>query len=99
MMRLCDRRGTTAIEFAVSITLVLMLVFSMIDIGLLYLAQQTLNYGVSAASRWAVVNSTSANATNVASQFVAAATPGMGVVGVGLRQAWARRAPPNPTSS
>jgi Flp pilus assembly protein TadG len=78
MMRLCDRRGTTAIEFAVSITLVLMLVFSMIDIGLLYLAQQTLNYGVSAASRWAVVNSTSANATNVASQFVAAATPGLG---------------------
>jgi Flp pilus assembly protein TadG len=78
MMRLCDRRGTTAIEFAVSITVVLMLVFSMIDIGLLYLAQQTLNYGVSAASRWAVVNSASANATNVASQFVAAATPGLG---------------------
>jgi Flp pilus assembly protein TadG len=78
MMRMRDRRGTTAMEFALSITLVLMLVFSMIDIGLLYLTQQTLNYGVLAASRWAVVNSAGANAANVASHFVTAATPGLG---------------------
>jgi Flp pilus assembly protein TadG len=73
-----DRHGTTAVEFAVCLSVLLMLVFTVIDVGLLYLAQQTLNFGVEAATRYAVVNSASANSTSVTSRFVTAATPGLG---------------------
>lgn len=83
MSRARGRRGTTAVEFAVSISLVLTLAFTVIDIGLLYLAQQTLNYGVEAASRYAVVNSDIANTTNVTSRFVTAATAGLGATRAG----------------
>jgi Flp pilus assembly protein TadG len=73
-----DRRGVTAIDFAVSISLVLMLLFTVFDLGMLYLAQQTLNYGVAAAVRYAVVNSTGANAGNVTSSLRGAVTPLLG---------------------
>ncbi len=78
-----DRRGTTAVEFAVCISLVLILVFLVLDIGLVYLTQQTLNFGVEAASRYAVVNSASANTTSVTSQFVSAVTSALGATRAG----------------
>ncbi len=76
--RRSDRRGTTAAEFAIAISVVLLLTFAVIDLGRLYFYQHALDYGVEKASRYAVVNSASATATTVKSQFVAALTPAVG---------------------
>ncbi len=75
--------GTTAIEFAIAISVVLALVFGVIDLGLLFLAQHALNYGVAAAARYAVVNSTVATTTTVQSKFTTAITPALGTTQAG----------------
>jgi Flp pilus assembly protein TadG len=66
------------VEFAIAISVVLALVFGVIDLGRLFLAQHALNYGVAAAARYAVVNSTVATTTTIASKFTAAVTPALG---------------------
>ena len=78
MIRRRQRGGTVAVEFAVVASVLLMLTFTAIDLGLLYLTQQALNDGVSQAVRWAAVNSTSDSAANIASRFSAAVTPVLG---------------------
>jgi Flp pilus assembly protein TadG len=70
-------RGAAAVEFAVAISVVLVLMFAMFDLGLLFAAQHALNYGVAVAARYAVVNSTASVAT-IKSQFVTAITPAVG---------------------
>jgi len=72
------RRGATAVEFAVVSTVLLMLICTAVDLGLLYLAQQTLNNGVAQAVRYAAVNSTSGSVANITNRFVAAVTPALG---------------------
>jgi Flp pilus assembly protein TadG len=69
--------GTTAVEFAVVISVLLALVFGTIDLGRLFVAQHALNYGVTAAARYAVVNST-ATTTAIKNQFTNAITPALG---------------------
>lgn len=78
MRRIASRRGTTAVEFAVASSVLLMLMFTAIDLGLLYLAQQALNDGVAQAIRYAVVNSSDSSSASIASQFDTAATPALG---------------------
>jgi Flp pilus assembly protein TadG len=70
--------GTTAVEFAIAIGVVLALVFAVIDLGRLFLAQHALNYGVVAAARYAVVNGTVATTTTIQNKFTAAITPALG---------------------
>ena len=76
-----DRRGVTSIEFAVAIGAVLIVVLAILDLGRLFAAQHTLNYGVEKALRYAVVNSSTATATSVADKFRTAVTPGLGAAG------------------
>jgi Flp pilus assembly protein TadG len=71
-------RGTTAVEFAIAISAVLVLVFAIIDVGRLYADQHALDYGIEKAVRYAVVNSTSATAATIKSQLVSAITPVVG---------------------
>jgi Flp pilus assembly protein TadG len=77
MTPLLGTRGAVAAEFAVAITVVLVLMFAMFDLGLLFAAQHALNYGVAAAARYAVVNST-ASVSTIKSKFVTAITPAVG---------------------
>ena len=81
MIALRDRRGVASIEFAVAIGVVLTVVFAILDLGRLFAAQHTLNYGVEKAVRYAVVNSDVATAASVAATFRTAATPGLGAGG------------------
>jgi Flp pilus assembly protein TadG len=77
-----DTRGTTAVEFAIAISVVLVLIFAMFDMGWLFVTQHALNYGVEKATRYAVVNS-SASAATIKSQFVSAVTPALGATQAG----------------
>lgn len=81
MIALRDRRGVASIEFAVAIGVVLTVVFAILDLGRLFAAQHTLNYGVEKAVRYAVVNSDVATVASVAATFRTAATPGLGAGG------------------
>jgi Flp pilus assembly protein TadG len=77
MIRRIDARGSTAAEFAVSMSVFLVLVLAVIDIGRLYADQHALDYSVEKAVRYAVVNST-ASTTTITSQFTNAITPAVG---------------------
>jgi Flp pilus assembly protein TadG len=78
MRRFADRRGATALEFAVSILVVLTLAFATFDLAWLFATQHAMNYGVEKAVRYAVVNSASATTATIKSQFVTAVTPVLG---------------------
>jgi len=73
-----DNRAVTTVEFSVVLTFVLMLVFTVLGLGMLYLGQQAMNYGVERAARYAVVKSATATASTVASAFRAAVAPALG---------------------
>lgn len=73
-----DRRGAAALEFAVAGTVVMMLLLAAFDIGLLFLAQRGIDYGIYKAARWAAVNSTSLSTANVLAQFKAATSATLG---------------------
>jgi Flp pilus assembly protein TadG len=73
-----DRRGVTGIDFAVAISVVLVLVFAIIDLGSLFAAQHALDYGVVQAARYAVVNSTSATTSSITDVLRDAITPAIG---------------------
>ena len=95
MTRVLGRRGTAAIEFAVASTVLLMLIFTALDVGLLYLAQQALSNGVAQAVRYAAVNSASSSSSTVTSQFVSAVTPALGATETGLCHVTVSYAPAN----
>ena len=95
MMRAGFRRGTTAVEFAVISTVLLMLICTAVDLGLLYLAQQALNIGVAQAVRYAAVSSTSSSVASITSRFVAAVTPALGAARAGSCQVGVSFSPKN----
>jgi Flp pilus assembly protein TadG len=71
-------RGTTGVEFAVVLPVTLIMVFAIIDGGLLFADQHALDYAVENAVRYAVVNSASATTTTITNTLVAAITPAVG---------------------
>ncbi|HVC61984.1 MAG TPA: TadE/TadG family type IV pilus assembly protein [Acetobacteraceae bacterium] len=83
MSRAIARRGTTAVEFAVASAVLLMLTFTAMDLGMLYLAQQALNNGVAQAMRYAAVNSGSSSDASITSRFDTAVTPVLGAAQAG----------------
>lgn len=93
--RTARRHGTAAVEFAVASSVLLMLIFTAVDLGLLYFSQQALNNGVARAARYAVVNSTSSTAASITSQFTAAVTPLLGATQAGRCHVAVSYAPSN----
>lgn len=89
------RRGTAAIEFALASTVLLMLIFTAIDLGLLYLAQEALNNGVTQAVRYAAVNSATSSTASVTSRFDSVVTPALGATEAGNCQVSVSYAPSN----
>jgi Flp pilus assembly protein TadG len=73
-----DRRGATALEFALVAPMVLTLLIGLLDLGRLFGDQYALDQGVAVAARYAVVNSTSASAATIQSQFTTAVKPLLG---------------------
>jgi Flp pilus assembly protein TadG len=73
-----DRRGVAALEFAAVGSVLLILLFAIFDIGLLYLTQRGLDYGIYRAARWASVNSASLTTANVLAQFKIATSATLG---------------------
>ena len=73
-----DRRGAAALEFAAAGTVILILLLAIFDVGLLYMAQRGLDYGVYRAARWASVNSSSLTTANVLAQFKTATSATLG---------------------
>jgi Flp pilus assembly protein TadG len=70
--------GGVATEFAISVSVVLILMVGVIDLGRLFATQHALDYGAERASRYAAVNSTSATSATIKSQLVTAITPAVG---------------------
>ena len=95
MKRIASCRGAVAVEFAVALTLILMLTFTVIDLGRLYLAQQALDLGVSQAARFAAANSATSNTDSIRSRFVAAASPALGATQVSRSHVATSFAPSN----
>lgn len=73
-----DRRGDVALEFAIVLPLVLMLLLGIIDVGRLLGDQHALDRGVEVAARFAAVSSASADATTITTQFNKAIQPLLG---------------------
>ena len=67
-----------ALEFAVAATVIMILLLAVFDIGLLFLAQRGIDYGIYKAARWATVNSSSLSTANVLAQFQAATSATLG---------------------
>lgn len=68
-----DARGTTSLEFAAAGLVITMLMLAIFDVGLLFMAQRGLDYGVNQAARWAAVNSKSLSVASVLARFQSAA--------------------------
>ncbi len=73
-----DRRGTTALEFALVAPIVLMLLFGIFEFGRLIGDQHALDYGVDAAARYAIVSSGSATTSSITATFNSAVAPLLG---------------------
>jgi Flp pilus assembly protein TadG len=99
MSKVTSRRGTTAVDFAVISSVVLMLIFTPVDLGLMYVAQQALNDGVAQAIRYAVVNSTTSSSTSITSRFTTAVTPELGAATAGRCQVTVTFSPSNTVGS
>ena len=67
-----DARGSASLEFAVAGLVIMVLTLAIFDVGLLFLAQRGLDYGVNQAARWASVNSATVSPSTVLSQFQSA---------------------------
>jgi Flp pilus assembly protein TadG len=76
-----ERRGTTALEFALVAPMVLTLMIGLLDIGRLFGDQYALDQGVAVAARYAVVNSALASVTSIESMFKQAVQPLLGGCG------------------
>ena len=63
----CGQRGATAVEFAVVVPIVLMILFGIIEYGRYFFVRNIMDSAAREAARYAVVNSTAATAANVQS--------------------------------
>jgi Flp pilus assembly protein TadG len=75
LAKACD--GTTAVETAIVLPAYLLFLFAIIEGGLLFWTQTTLQSAVEAAARCAVVNTTQCGSTSAIQSYAAAQTPGM----------------------
>ena len=75
----CD--GTTAVETAIVVPAFLLLLFAVIEAGLLFWTQTTLQFAVEAAARCAVVNTTQCGRTSAIQSYAASQALGMTVSG------------------
>ena len=67
-----DTRATTSIEFAAAGSVIMLLMLAIFDVGLLFMAQRGLDYGIYRAARWASVNSATLSVGTVLAQFQSA---------------------------
>jgi Flp pilus assembly protein TadG len=77
LAKACD--GTTAVETAIVLPAFLLLLFAVIEAGLLFWTQTTLQSAVEAAARCAVVNTTQCGSTSAIQSYAAAQAPAMTV--------------------
>jgi Flp pilus assembly protein TadG len=73
-----DCSGTAALEFAAAGITIMILLLAIFDVGMLFITQRGLDFGVNKAARWASVNSASVTASAVLTQFQNATTPTLG---------------------
>jgi Flp pilus assembly protein TadG len=73
----CD--GTTAVETAIVFPAFLLLLFAVIEVGLLFWNQSTLQFAVEAAARCAAVNTTQCGTTGAIQSYAASQAIGMTV--------------------
>jgi len=73
--------GTTAVETAIVLPVFLLLLFAVIEAGLLFWTQSTLQFAVEAAARCAVVDATQCGSTGAIQSYAASRTIGMSVSG------------------
>jgi Flp pilus assembly protein TadG len=71
--------GATAVETAIVLPVFLLLLFAVIEAGLLFWTQSTLQYAVEAAARCAVVNTTLCGSTGAIQSYAASQVIGMTV--------------------
>ena len=75
------RDGTTAVETAIVVPVFLLLLFAVIEAGLIFWTQTTLQFAVEAAARCAAVNTTQCGSASAIQSYAASQTPGMTVSG------------------
>lgn len=75
LAKACD--GTTAVETALVLPAFLLFLFAVIEGGLLFWTQTTLQAAVEAAARCAVINTTLCGSTSAIQSYAAAQAPGM----------------------
>ena len=73
----CD--GTTAVETAIVLPVFLLLLFAVIEAGLIFWTQSTLQFAVEAAARCAVVDTTNCGSTSAIQTYAASQAIGMTV--------------------
>ncbi len=77
LTKTCD--GTTAVETAIVLPAFLLLLFAVIEGGLLFWTQTTLQFAVEAAARCAAVNTTECASTSAIQSYAASQSADMGV--------------------
>jgi Flp pilus assembly protein TadG len=75
LAKACD--GATAVETAIVLPVFLLFLFAIIEAGLLFWTQSTLQFAVEAAARCAVVNTTQCGSTSAIQGYAAAQATGM----------------------
>ena len=75
LAKACD--GTTAVETAMVLPTLLLFIFAIIEAGLLFWTQTTLQFAVETAARCAVVNTTQCGSTSAIQSYAAAQAVGM----------------------
>ncbi len=71
------RDGATAVETAIVLPAFLLFIFAIIEAGLLFWTQSTLQFAVEAAARCAVVNTTQCGSASAIQTYAAAQATGM----------------------
>jgi Flp pilus assembly protein TadG len=77
LARACD--GTTAVETAIVLPAFLLLLFALIEGGLLFWTQSTLQFAVEAAARCAVIDATQCGSTSAIQSYAASQVVGFTV--------------------
>jgi len=75
LAKACD--GATAVETAIVLPVFLLVVFAIVEGGLLFWTQSTLQFAVEAAARCAAVNTTQCGSTSAIQSYAASQTYGM----------------------
>ena len=72
-------RGSTAVEYAIVLPLLLMIVLGLLDVGRLIWSYTTLSRSVEAAARCAVVNATTCGSATATQSYAAGEAWGLGL--------------------